>query len=102
MRMPMTMPARARSALLQESLRMLPTLYSFGRTGQGFCPRTLAAWLVSALWQSAVCFWAPVYAHAHIPSSRRGQSFGLWAVGTLSYTMIVTMVSSLHPLCPAV
>ena len=98
----MTMPAEAGAALrVQESMRMLPALYSYGRTGQGFCTRTLAAWLASALWQSAVCFWAPVFAHAHIPSTRSGRSFGLWAVGTLSYTMIVTMVSSLGLLCPA-
>ncbi len=70
----------------------MPQLYRPGQANASFRLRVLALWLASALWQSLVCFYAPMWALAPGAVSRRGRALGLWDVGTLAYTLVVVMV----------
>lgn len=53
----------------------------------------LLGWLVSALWQSVVVFYISAWALSlHVDAS--GILVGMWASGTLAYTLVATIVSS--------
>jgi Phospholipid-translocating P-type ATPase C-terminal len=52
----------------------------------------MARWLLSALWQSVVCFFVPILAMLPGAVSADGHISDLWGTGTLGYTIIVTTV----------
>ncbi len=83
---------KPRAPARQESALLMPQLYRPGQANASFRLRVLALWLASALWQSLVCFYAPMWALAPGAVSRHGRALGLWDVGTLAYTLVVVMV----------
>jgi hypothetical protein len=48
---------------------------------------------MTALWQSLACFYAPILALGYNGTDRAGSLLGLWEIGTVSYTLIITVVS---------
>lgn len=83
--------------LLQESLLSVPSLYQSGQRNTRFNARVLALWVASAIWHSLVCFYVPALAlSARAAVSGSGQIIDIWATGTLAYTVVIVVVSSLH------
>lgn len=56
----------------------------------------LLAWLASAVWQSAAIFYVSAWAVSPA-TDRSGILLGMWASGTLAYTLVVTTVRSGTP-----
>lgn len=77
----------------QEHARLLPQLYAEGPLKKRFNWRILSYWLISALWQSLACFYVPILTFAYTGADKAGSIFGLWEIGTISYTLIITVVS---------
>ncbi len=81
----------------------MPQLYRPGQANASFRGRVMVLWLLSALWQSLVCCYTPMWALAPGAVDRHGGALGLWDVGTLGYTLVVVMARPLYASrgCPA-
>ena len=77
-------------------MRLMPQLYRPGQANASFRGRVMGLWLLSALWQSLVCFYTPMWALAPGAVDRHGGALGLWDVGTLGYTLVVVMARPLY------
>ena len=83
-------------AVTQEGAFTTPQLYIPGQRNQPFSWRVLGTWLASAVWNSAVCFYVPVWALAPAAVSSTGLMIDIWATGTLGYTLIIVTVRAAH------
>ena len=86
---------------LQEGAFSTPQLYIPGQQNQPFSWRVLSTWLASAVWNSAVCFYVPVWALAPAAVSSTGLMIDIWATGTLGYTLIIVTVCAAHAVLPS-
>ena len=80
----------------QEGAFSTPQLYVPGQLNLPFSWRVLGLWLAGAVWNSAVCFYVPVWALAPAAVSSSGLMIDIWATGTLGYTLIIVTVRTLH------
>jgi len=85
----------------QEGAFSTPQLYIPGQRNQPFSWRVLGTWLASAVWNSAVCFYVPVWALAPAAVSSTGLMIDIWATGTLGYTLIIVTVRAAHAVLPS-
>ena len=85
----------------QDGAFSTPQLYIPGQRNQPFSWRVLGTWLASAVWNSAVCFYVPVWALAPAAVSSTGLMIDIWATGTLGYTLIIVTVRLAHAVPPS-
>ncbi|KAK9812802.1 hypothetical protein WJX72_004072 [[Myrmecia] bisecta] len=71
----------------------VPQLYIAGQRNDWFSKRCLASWLVSAVWQSLVCFYVTVWTVTVGAGASDGKMLSLWETGTLAYTLVVFTVN---------
>ena len=83
----------------QDGAFTTPQLYIPGQKNLPFSWRVLGVWLASAIWNSAVCFFVPVWALAPVAVSSTGLMIDIWATGTLAYTLIIVTVRTLLISC---
>ena len=75
----------------EESMKN-PEAYKAGQKGVYFNYKRFWIWVVFAIWHGVVCYWGPVAGHYSAVDSS-GKDTGLWWVSTLSFTVIIHVVT---------
>eukprot|EP00899_Mesostigma_viride_P010371 jgi/Mesvir1/19335/Mv10393-RA.1 len=70
-----------------------PQLYREGQINHYFNLKSLSLWLLSALYQSLICFYVPALAMGPVATQRDGKMMDLWGLGTLAYSCIIMTVN---------
>lgn len=68
-----------------------PEIYAKGQRNTAYNFRVFLSWLLSALWQSATIFFVVYWGFGDAPDSS-GQSFGMWAFGTVVFSVVVVNI----------
>ncbi|CAG9319750.1 unnamed protein product [Blepharisma stoltei] len=69
-----------------------PELYGAGQKGVYFTFKVFWLWVFYAMWQGMTCFWIPMYGSYYAASSD-GEQQGLWWISTLSFTLVIHLVT---------
>lgn len=70
---------------------MFPEIYAKGQRNTAYNLRVFIYWILTSVWQSLLVFYTVVWGVAGKPQAN-GQHLGMWAFGTIVFTMITIVV----------